>query len=297
MKISKITVQNFRSIKFAEFECKDFNVFVGQNNCGKTNLFEAIEWFYSGTTKTTILKEIASRTKNKKMVLVTIASKVPEEIWEEYKRIFNSLGVNDIVHFSVEQHEQALAPNNLLLFKKAHTVFFTGGDQLKITTKIGGTPIMEAITEIYKNGGLIAGTSAGAAAMGKTMLVGSENSESHKVGNWKMAPGLGLLEDNLIDQHFAQRGRIGRLLGAIALNPGVLGVGIDEDTAIVVRDNDFTVLGKNAVYVIDGRYISYTNVSEASADKTMSMHDIRLHVLGNAENFNFKTRVAWTKLD
>jgi cyanophycinase len=246
------------------------------------------------TDEMTILKEIANQTGNGKLVVATIASQIPFEVWEIYKEIFTALGVKEVVHFSIEQHEQALKAENLNLFDDAKTVFFTGGDQLKITTKIGGTPIFEAIKDIYCNGGLIAGTSAGAAAMGKTMLVGKENVvESHKVGNWMMAPGLGLVEDILIDQHFAQRGRIGRLLGAVALNPGILGVGIDEDTSIIVNDDTFRVLGSSAIYVIDGRHVSFTNVAQAAADKTMSMHDVRLHIMGNSEKFNIKTRAPF----
>jgi cyanophycinase len=241
----------------------------------------------------TILKEIASRTNGGKLIVATIASEIPNEIWEDYRKIFKSLGIKDVQHFTLEQHEQALDSSVIGILEGARTVFFTGGDQLKITTKIGGTPAMEAIFEIYKTGGVIAGTSAGAAAMGKAMLVGGENSESHKVGNWMMAPGLGFMEDILIDQHFAQRGRIGRLLGAIALNPGVLGVGIDEDTAILVEENEFKVIGNNAVYVIDGRYVSYTNISQAAAEKTMSMHDIHLHVLASTEKFDLKKRIAY----
>jgi cyanophycinase len=244
------------------------------------------------TKEMAILKEIARETGDGKMVIATIASEVPFEMWEEYHRIFKSLRVKEIVHFNIDQHEQALSHEALSLFEGAKTVFFTGGDQLKITTKIGGTPVMEAIFDIYHHGGVIAGTSAGAAAMGKTMLVGGENAESHKVGNWMMAPGLGFMENILIDQHFAQRGRIGRLLGAVALNPGVLGIGIDEDTAILVRDNEFRVLGNNAVYVIDGRYVTYTNISEAAAEKTMSMHDTRLHVMASSERFDLKNRMA-----
>ena len=119
---------------------------------------------------------------------------------------------------------------------------------------------------------------------------GSTVSESHKVGNWMMAPGLGFLDDILVDQHFAQRGRIGRLLGAVALNPGVLGVGIDEDTAVVVQNGNMKVIGNNAVYVVDGRFVSSTNISEADAEKTMSMHDVRLHILASDEKFDLKNR-------
>ena len=244
-----------------------------------------------------ILKEIARRTGNGKMVIATIASQVSTVIWEEYRKIFKAMGIKNIAHFYIDQPEQARDPKYLDVFDNAKTVYFTGGDQLKITTKIGGTPILERILEIYNNDGVIAGTSAGAAAMGTTMLVGSEHSDNHKVGNWMMAPGLGLVEDILIDQHFAQRGRIGRLLGAVALNPGVLGIGIDEDTAIVVREECFNVIGTNAVYVVDGHYVTHTNISEASAEKTMSMHDVRLHILADGESFHFDTRKAIVKKD
>ena len=176
------------------------------------------------------------------------------------------------------------------MFADAKTIFFTGGDQLRITTKLGGTPIADAIFAIYKNGGTVAGTSAGASVMGKTMLVGGENTESHKVGNWMMAPGLGFVEEMLVDQHFAQRGRIGRLLGAVALNPGILGIGIDEDTAIVIEGDSFKVIGSNAVYVVDGHNVSYTNICEAAADRTMSMHDVRLHILAEKETFHIHER-------
>jgi cyanophycinase len=242
-----------------------------------------------------ILKEIAERTGSDKMVLATLASRVSDEIWEDYRRIFKLMGVRKISHFYIDQPEQAHQFENLQAFEDAKTVFFTGGDQLKITTKIGGTPIFDRILEIYNNGGLIAGTSAGAAAMGTTMLVGGGSSESHKVGNWMMAPGLGFVKDILIDQHFAQRGRIGRLLGAVALNPGVLGIGIDEDTAIVVREGNFKVIGSNAVYVIDGHDVSYTNISEAAAEKTMSMHDVRLHILSDGESYKFNSRTPFLR--
>lgn len=239
-----------------------------------------------------ILREIAERTGKGKLVIATLASTLADELWEDYRKIFKSLGVKHISHFYIDQPDQARDPDNLSAFENAKTVFFTGGDQLKITTKIGGTPIFDRILEIYSNDGIIAGTSAGAAAMGTTMLVGSENTDSHKVGNWMMAPGLGLIEDILIDQHFAQRGRIGRLLGAVALNPGVLGIGIDEDTAIIVKERSFKVIGSNAVYIVDGHYVSYTNISEAAAEKTMSMHDVRLHILADGESFKLKSRQA-----
>lgn len=244
------------------------------------------------TNEMVILNEIAKQTGRSKLVVVTIASEIPDEVWLEYKKIFHDLGVKSVVHFTISQPDEARHTKHLDLFDNAQTVFFSGGDQLKITTKIGGSPIYDRILEIYDNGGLIAGTSAGAAMMGKTMLLGAEKgSDSHKVGNWLMAPGLGLIGDIIVDQHFAQRGRIGRLLGAVALNPGILGIGIDEDTAILVKDNSFTVIGSNAVYIVDGKHVSSTNISEAAAHKTMSMHNVSLHILGSGEKFNLKTRI------
>lgn len=237
----------------------------------------------------TILKEIAVRTGKGKLIIITAASEVPFELWADYSRIFKNLGVKKIEHLHIEQPDDGRNLQKIAQFDEVTAIFFTGGDQLRITTKLGGTPIIDCIFEIYESGGTIAGTSAGASAMGKTMLVGGGNAESHKVGNWMMAPGLGFV-DMFIDQHFAQRGRIGRLLGAVALNPGVLGIGIDEDTAILIEGDQFKVIGSNAVYVIDGRTVTYTNISEASADQTMSMHDVRLHILAGLEVYHIRNR-------
>lgn len=237
-----------------------------------------------------ILKEVARRALKSKMVIVTIASNHPQEVWTDYRKIFNRLGVTEISHFSISEHHEARDPENIKIFDDAHTVFFSGGDQLKVTSKIGGTPVMEKIKDIYRKGGVVAGTSAGAAIMGEMMLVGSSGEEIHKVGDWHMAPGLGFVDDMIVDQHFAQRGRIGRLLGAVAQNPGILGIGIDEDTAIVVKDDSFRVIGANAAYVIDGRFVTSTNVSEAAAKETMSVHGIQIHILANKETFILSTR-------
>lgn len=237
-----------------------------------------------------ILREIAERTKHRKLVVCTSASEVAMEVWDEYERIFKRLGVKDVCHLAVESADRARDPALLPVLKGAQTVFFTGGDQLKLTTRLGGTPLLEMVFGIFETGGLIAGTSAGAAIMGESMLVGSEASDPHKVGNWMMAPGMGFMKDIIIDQHFAQRGRIGRLLHAVALNPGILGIGIDEDTAVIIENGKMEVIGNHAVYVVDGRSVSYTNISEAAADMTFSMHDVTLHILGHSELFDLSER-------
>ena len=171
-------------------------------------------------------------------------------------------------------------------------MFFTGGDQLKITSQIGDTPIFERIREIYDCGGVIAGTSAGAAVMCETMLVEGGEEQSHVIGgSTRMAPGLGLIDGVIIDQHFMERGRFGRLTGAVAQNPKNLGVGIDEQTAIVVeRGNGFYVLGSGAVYVIDGSHVTYSNIAEADLKKTLSIYNITLHILSQGDRFDLLNR-------
>jgi cyanophycinase-like exopeptidase len=140
------------------------------------------------------------------------------------------------------------------ILEGATGVFFTGGDQLKITSQIGDTPLYSRVQEIFEAGGVIAGTSAGASAMSETMLVANDGEASYRIKSaLLMAPGLGLAQDMLIDQHFSERGRMARLIGAVSQNPRVLGVGIDEDTAIIVEHNrSFVVLGSGAVYIVDG---------------------------------------------
>ena len=237
-----------------------------------------------------ILSEVVRRSNGKPIVIATVASGLPEELFGDYQRAFTKLGVKDLRHLHLARPEEARDEDQLALFEGAETVFFTGGDQLKITTRLGGTRVADRIYSIFRNGGTIAGTSAGASVMGDLMLIGGENRESHKVGASLMAPGLGLVTNMIIDQHFAQRGRIGRLMGAVALNPGILGVGIDENTAMIVEGTKVSILGENAVYVVDGRSVTYTNISEASAEKTMSMHSAKVHVLSDGDRFDLVTR-------
>jgi cyanophycinase len=128
--------------------------------------------------------------------------------------------------------------------------------------------------------------------MSDTMLVSGEADSSHRVGaNLLMAPGLGYIKDVIIDQHFAERGRIGRLLGAVAQNPRLLGIGIDENTAIVVeKENSVRVLGDGAVYIVDGRQVTCTNMTDEDKDRTLSIFNVRLHLLSQGDEFDLWTR-------
>jgi cyanophycinase len=237
-----------------------------------------------------ILARIAKRASGGKLVLATFASEEPDRQWARYKQTFQRLGAKKLVRFDYTAREDAISQPKLDLLDGAAAVFFTGGDQLKLVSKIAGTPALERIVELYDSGATIAGTSAGAAAMSETMIVGAAE-DTHKIGSaFRTASGLGLVKDIIIDQHFAQRWRIGRLLGAVAEKPSALGIGIDEDTAIELDGDAFQVIGGGAVYVVDGRSVTYTNMSEEAFDRTMAIFDIKLHVLKTGNSFDLTTR-------
>jgi cyanophycinase len=237
-----------------------------------------------------ILREVARYLNGGRLVLATVASHQPEGYFEVYQKAFADLGIEDLVELYVEDRAETLDPEKLRLFDSAAGVFFSGGDQLRISSQIGDTPIEQRVREIHERGGVIAGTSAGASMMSETMLVKGTSGESHKIGDLHMAPGLGLVRNVIIDQHFAERGRFGRLFGAVAHNPRELGIGIDEDTALVLQDSHFKVVGSGCVYVADGAAVTYSNIAEARPERALSMYDIRLHVLSSGDSFDLAKR-------
>ncbi|WP_407572789.1 cyanophycinase [Deinococcus altitudinis] len=237
-----------------------------------------------------VLKEVARRVGKGRLVVASVASHEPEGYFDAYQKVFAELGVTDTSDLYIEERSEAAQDEKLKIFDGATGVFFTGGDQLRITCQIGDTPIEQRVQDIYAAGGVICGTSAGASAMCETMLVKGRGSESYRMGGLRMAPGLGLIRSVIIDQHFAERGRMGRLLGAVAQNPRLLGIGIDEDTAIVVENEEFTVLGSGAVYVVDGAGVTHSNIAEAKSEDVLSMYDVRVHVLGTGERFDLNSR-------
>lgn len=239
-----------------------------------------------------ILKEVARRLKGGKLVIATVASHEPEGYFESYQKAFGAIGVTDLVELYVEDRSESLSGPTLDILEGAAGVFFSGGDQLRISSQIGDTPLERRIRALHDSGGLIAGTSAGASVMSETMLVKGASSESYRIGDLHMAPGLGLVPNVIIDQHFAERGRYGRLLGAVAHNPRILGIGIDEDTAIVVTGRVFKVIGSGAAYVVDGEGATHSNIAEAGRDRALSMFDVRMHVLSSGDQFDLEKRTA-----
>lgn len=240
-----------------------------------------------------ILKAVAEAVDGGKLVVTTVASEESSgELWEEYRKVFHELGVRKIEHLAVADRGEALSPDREKVLEGASAVFFTGGDQLRITAQLGDSLVYRKIQEIYEEGGTVAGTSAGAAVMSDVMLVGGNGDESYKIGSaLRLAPGLGLLDSVILDQHFAERGRLGRLLGAVAQNPAMLGVGIDENSAIRVHGRkSFEVLGEGAVYVLDASGVTFSNLTEDETDDALSIFDVKLHVLSAGYCFDLEER-------
>lgn len=245
-----------------------------------------------------ILKEVVSIYKEKKgpLVILTSATDYPREVGEDYKEVFTSLGVEDIKVVDIRTRSEANTKLNIEAIKEAGCIFFTGGDQIKITSLIGGTLFYEALINAYLKGTLIVGTSAGASCLSSTMIVEGEDDSSPSRCTIKMAPGLDVIRGVIIDQHFAQRGRIGRILSATAQNPEILGVGIDENTAIVIEGKDnFRVIGEGAVTVVDGNSILHTNVSELTQDEILAITNVKMHILPKGYGYNLKSRTPIIK--
>lgn len=237
-----------------------------------------------------ILREFARAVDGGRAVLATIATEHPDEYLEVYRAAFADLPIGELSVLHLDDRAEARDPATLEVLDDAAGIFFTGGDQLRISSQVGGTPLEERIREVWLGGGVLAGTSAGASVMSDVMLVAGPGRTSYRIGDLRIAAGLGVLRDAVIDQHFAERGRFGRLLGAVAHSPRVLGIGIDEDTAIVVRDSEFTVVGSGAVYVFDAEPATSSNIADARPDELLSIHGVRLDVLAAGERFDLEQR-------
>jgi cyanophycinase len=239
-----------------------------------------------------ILAEIARHIGEGPLLLITAATSLPDEVADEYRRTFRALGVRHVEPVDVRRREQACDEALLKKVKGAAGAFITGGDQLRLTSQLGGTPLIAALRALHESGGLLAGTSAGAAAMPDAMLIAGASECSYELHDLTMSAGLGFLCCVTVDTHFSQRGRISRLIGAATQNPEVLGLGIDEDTAVFIRrgGDQFHVVGSGAVYVVDGTDISFSSLAERHPEGVVTVHDVRLHVLGEGQAFDLNTR-------
>lgn len=231
---------------------------------------------------------------NSIIMIITTATENPAAAGQDYFRVFKKLGAGHVEVLDLDTRKKANHSYMTRLLEKATGIFFTGGDQLRITATLGGTTTNEGLHTSYLRGTVIAGTSAGASVMSNTMIVEGDSDETPKLNTIKMAPGLGLLQEVVIDQHFAERGRIGRLLSAVAHNPYILGMGIDEDTAVVIRpDAKLEIIGSQTVTFLDGRNIVFTNVSELETNHALAIDHMVLHVLPKGFGFNLTNRTPF----
>jgi cyanophycinase len=243
--------------------------------------------------ETEILDLVAKHARRRKgnLLIFTIATQYPEKVAEDYTAVFRQLGVEQIDVLDIASRDEGKQKANIKKIDEAAVIFFTGGDQLRITSQLGDTPMYTHLFKAMHAGVPIVGTSAGAAVMPQTMIISGHSDETYRISALGMAPGLGLIDGVSIDSHFAQRGRMGRLIGVVTQNPANLGLGIDENTAIVVEDGKmFSVLGEGAVYVLDGSGVEYSSLSERSPEGVMSVYGLKLHVLARGDRFDLVNR-------
>ncbi|HEV2912219.1 MAG TPA: cyanophycinase [Pyrinomonadaceae bacterium] len=240
----------------------------------------------------TILREFVRLAGDEKarIIVMTAATDAPEEAGPQYVRVFKRLGARKVEVVDVSTRQDANRPESLAALEQATGVFFTGGDQLHVTSLIGGSAMDLLLHELYKKGVVIAGTSAGAAMMSGSMFVRGPAEENPRLENLQLGPGAEFLMGAIIDTHFSQRGRHGRLISAVAHYPHALGIGIDENTALVAKDGIFEVIGGGAVMVIDAGELTYTNVPNLREDEGLALYNIKLHVLTAGHRFNMHER-------
>jgi cyanophycinase len=225
-----------------------------------------------------------------RLVILTVASEHPREVGAEYLEVFQRLGVKQVCVRDVREREQAHAAELIEAIAGATGVFFTGGDQVRVTSLLGGTPADQMLHERHEQGLVLAGTSAGAAMMASTMIVHGHSEATPRLGIVRIGPGMEFMHGTIIDQHFAQRGRGGRLLTALAQYPHQLGIGIDEDTAMVVHGDEFEVIGCGAVVVFDAGATTYNDALQRHERERLAICDVKLHVLTAGFRFNLKQR-------
>lgn len=222
-----------------------------------------------------------------RILVCAAATREPQRALPQYKKVFEALGAADVATATLD--DRHYAKDEMEALEGATALFFTGGDQFRLTTLISGTPFGELIRERHNSGNfLIAGTSAGATAMGTAMILSGPGGGSVRRSDVRVGLGLGYLRDVMIDTHFNERGRSYRFLTVFAMNSQTLALGIDEDTAVDIRlGGEYRVLGSGAVTIFDGR-IDYTNAADAADDEVLAVSGVKVHVLPRGFGFDPK---------
>ncbi len=228
---------------------------------------------------------------NAKILVVPAASSIPVEVGDNYLMAFDTLGCKNVKVIQTKDPKETDKAEHLDLLKWADCVMFSGGDQSKISRKIKGTQFHDLLRKKYHTEKfVIAGTSAGAMAMTEEMIAGGSAKESFIKGAVKMYQGLALIPELIIDTHFIERGRFGRLTEAVAQFPKLIGLGLAEDTGLIIKNDCFEVIGSGMVIVFDGRQIRHNNHGILETGTPMSLVGLRTHILSNGDRFNIEKK-------
>jgi cyanophycinase len=225
-----------------------------------------------------------------RVAVVPSASSLGTEVVEVYQAVFTALGASDVIALRPQSRAEAADPALVAPLADVDAVFVTGGNQLKLSAFVAGTPFATAISQAYQRGAVVGGTSAGASILAEHMIAFGSGGATPKQRMSQLSAGLGLLPGVIIDQHFEQRNRYGRLLSLVAQSPSLLGLGVDEDTAAVIRDGRrLEVIGRGAVTVVDGQHL-VANAYAAKRTAPLLVSGVVLHVLPTGSQFDLATR-------
>lgn len=234
-------------------------------------------------------------TGRKKVEIITTASMYPEEMQERYQQTFDKIGFKNTGFIPIKNKDEAGLSGYIKRVEQANAVFFSGGDQSRLLNILGETPILEVIKKRFfeDEDFVVAGTSAGAMAMSKIMIYGGGTNEVVFKNDLKITTGFGLLEHCIIDSHFIKRGRFGRLAHAVIINPGHLGIGLGEDTALIIKNGeDAECFGSGAVVIIDSSNMGQSNIAEEEQDECgVFVENLQVHLLVKGCRFNLKSKM------
>lgn len=237
-----------------------------------------------------VLRRIVALIKHRPILIevITTASESHEEMSKMYRRAFDKINDTTVQFMDIRAREQALDKQYIQRLKKSHIIFFTGGDQLRITSTLGGTEFLKTIVnKYYTEDCIVAGTSAGATAMSQSMIYDGESSEALVKGSVKVTAGIGLIQNVVIDSHFIKRGRFSRLMEIITSNPGHIGIGLGEDTGIIIRKGYLIeAIGNGLVVVFDGKHIRYSNISSIKIGEAIAVENMHVHTLINGYGYD-----------
>ncbi|HET6405580.1 MAG TPA: cyanophycinase [Candidatus Thermoplasmatota archaeon] len=225
------------------------------------------------------------------VVVIAGASREPREAAEPYLKAFREMGIHYVDALPFKSRDEVEEKRTLEMLEEADVIYFTGGDQVKLVEALRDTEALDIIRRRYEEGAVIAGTSAGAAAMSETMVARGTIEEGLTKGNVKTDVGLGLFPHTVIDTHFVQRGRFARLLEIVTYDPSLTGIGISEDTGIIVRNGvDIEVIGSDNVIIFDGTEVMHTNAQEANRGQALIVARSIVHALASGCHYNLETR-------